>query len=83
MVNRSPSILLPAGKDETKCKYRKYQNFVFDCVIDVGWLFFNIFDYPTQFTVARKYLYLAFVSSLMADHYFLLFSCCIHTRGVF
>ncbi len=80
-------IILPIyffllGKTKQNANDRKYQNFVFDRAIYVGWLFLYIFDYSTQSTVALKNLYLAFISPNMANYYFFFFSCCINSRGV-
>lgn len=82
MVNYTSNILFPFRKDEKKCECRKYQNFVFDRAFHAGWLFFYIFDHATQSAVALKNIYLAFISSSMANYYIFFFSFCINSRGV-
>jgi len=82
MVNYTSNILFAIRKDKTKCQCRKSQNFGFDRAFYVVWIFFYIFDYATQSTMALKNLHLAVISALMANYYIFFFSCCIYSRGV-
>ena len=52
-----------------------YHNTTLRRVVYVGWLFYDLFDYATQSTVAHRYLHLAVVSSIVAHDYIFFFPC--------